>query len=90
MIISFGWTAAALLAGEKSTTFREWAPRHVAHFHAGQIVDAWDRPPTIFGMPTKRRPDVFGLSWFGGWAAADASRLFWVVRFDVLGLEGGL
>lgn len=137
MIISFGWTAAALLAGEKSTTFCEWAPRHVAHFHAGQRVDAWDRgprahghkigtiqlvgapeqlqvvdmlpaleqywasegfgfyaahpelrPPTIFGLPTKGVD--FGLDWFGSWAAANTTRKFWVVRFDVLDLEGGL
>lgn len=49
MIISFGWTAAALLAREKTSTLREWDDRYAARFRKGQVVDAWDRSPRAHG-----------------------------------------
>lgn len=45
MIVSFAHTTPALLAGAKSVTRRTWAPEHAAKFHAGMLVDAWDRSP---------------------------------------------
>jgi len=50
MIISFAWTAPALLAGAKTVTRRdEWTATHAEHFRAGQLVDAWDRLPRVKG-----------------------------------------
>lgn len=45
MIISFAWTAPALLAGEKTVTRRAWSQGHARRFHAGDVVDAYDRAP---------------------------------------------
>lgn len=45
MILSFAFTTPALLAGCKSVTRRDWSPGHAAHFHAGRVVDAYDRSP---------------------------------------------
>lgn len=50
MIISFGWTSPALLAGEKSETRREWnrvyLQRMVRHYRQGRtILDAWNTSP---------------------------------------------
>ena len=47
VIISFGWTSDAVLAGFKDTTRRDWTPRHVRQFHAGQLVDAWNATPRV-------------------------------------------
>jgi hypothetical protein len=44
-MISFGWTTEALLLGEKDTTRRDWHMNHLAHFHAGDLVDAWNSLP---------------------------------------------
>lgn len=49
MIISFAWTTPALLAGAKTMTRREWTPAHAAHFHAGDMVDAYDKSPRAHG-----------------------------------------
>lgn len=43
--ISFAWTTAALLAGRKEVTRREWKDRHAARFHAGDLVAAYNRNP---------------------------------------------
>lgn len=54
MIISFGWTTPALLAGQKTVTRRDWAPSHAAKFHAGMVVDAWNTSPrNVKGNPRK-------------------------------------
>ena len=45
MIISFGWTTPALLAGQKTVTRRAWAASHAAKFKAGMIIDAWNTSP---------------------------------------------
>jgi hypothetical protein len=45
VIISFAWTTPALLAGAKTMTRRNWNVTHARKFHAGDIVDAWDRAP---------------------------------------------
>lgn len=54
MIISFGWTTPALLAGQKTVTRRDWHPKHAAHFSPGQLVDAWNTSPrNVQGNPHK-------------------------------------
>lgn len=54
MIISFGWTTPALLAGAKTVTRRQWTPKHAAHFKAGMLVDAWNTSPrNVKGYPRK-------------------------------------
>lgn len=49
MILSFGWTTPALIAGAKSRTRRHWAPKHAAWFvrayHEGTLIDAWNTAP---------------------------------------------
>lgn len=45
MIISFGWTTPALVAGHKTVTRRDWNPKHAAKFKAGMLVDAWNTSP---------------------------------------------
>lgn len=47
MILSFGYTTEALLAGSKTVTRREWNPGHAAKFTPGLLVDAWDRSPRV-------------------------------------------
>lgn len=49
MLISFAWTTPALRARVKSVTRRTWTPAHAAHFHAGDLVDAWDKLPRAGG-----------------------------------------
>jgi hypothetical protein len=49
VIISFAWTTPALLAGAKTVTRREWSPMHAARFHAGDLVDAYDKSPRAQG-----------------------------------------
>ena len=54
MIISFGWTTPALLAGAKTCTRRDWNPKHAAKFKAGMLVDAWNTSPrNVKGNPHK-------------------------------------
>jgi len=45
MIISFAWTTPALLAGVKTVTRRGWTLEYGGRFHAGDLVDAWNRSP---------------------------------------------
>jgi hypothetical protein len=49
VIISFAWTTPALLAGAKTVTRRNWLAAHGSRFHAGDLVDAWDRSPRANG-----------------------------------------
>lgn len=54
MIISFGWTSPALLAGRKTVTRRDWNDDYADRFYEGQIVDAWNTSPrNIRGNPRK-------------------------------------
>jgi hypothetical protein len=48
-IISFAYTTPALLAGRKTCTRRNWAPRYAALFNGGELVQAWDKSPRIGG-----------------------------------------
>jgi hypothetical protein len=41
--ISFGWTSAPLLAGEKTVTRRNWKPRYAESFKAGEQCWALDK-----------------------------------------------
>ena len=47
--ISFSWTSAALLAGQKTVTRRDWDERYAGAFHAGETVAAYDRQPRYRG-----------------------------------------
>ncbi len=49
MIISFAWTTAAFLAGEKTCTRRNWSPEYAAKFKVGSIHQAYDKNPRIGG-----------------------------------------
>lgn len=49
MILSFGYTSPALLAGAKSVTRRDWKQQHADRFRPGQIVDAYDRSQRVGG-----------------------------------------
>lgn len=54
MIISFGWTSDALLAGVKTVTRREWNANHAARFKQGMLCDAWNTAPrNVRGNPHK-------------------------------------
>lgn len=54
MIVSFAWTTPALLAGAKTVTRRDWTPQHAAHFHRGDVVDAWSKSPRAHGEKVAR------------------------------------
>lgn len=49
MIIVFGWTWPALVAGHKTVTRRGWKPEHAAKFQSGQVIDVYDRSPRAKG-----------------------------------------
>lgn len=56
MMISFGWTTPALLAGRKTVTRRDWSAGTVARarraFEAGEAIDAWNTSPrNVRGNP---------------------------------------
>jgi len=44
-IISFAWTAEALLAGRKTVTRRDWTDRYATRFKAGDVIAAYDNSP---------------------------------------------
>ena len=48
-IVSFAWTTAALLAGRKHRTRREWGDDYAKRFKVGDIVQAWDKQPRFKG-----------------------------------------
>lgn len=49
MIISFGWTTPALLAGVKTVTRRDWNDKHAQQWidRIGTIADAWNASPRV-------------------------------------------
>lgn len=51
MILSFGWTYEALLAGVKDTTRRDWSASTLKAmqrcFDEGRTVDAWNATPRV-------------------------------------------
>lgn len=49
MIISFAWTSAALLAGRKTVTRREWTEDYASRFKAGMLIDAYNWQPRFKG-----------------------------------------
>ncbi len=49
LIISFGWTVAALLARRKTCTRRDWNDGYAARFEEGQLLAAWDKSPRFHG-----------------------------------------
>lgn len=54
MIISFGWTTPALLAGHKTVTRRDWKAQHAEKFKAGMLVDAWNTSPRNVHMNPRK------------------------------------
>lgn len=54
MIISFAWTAPALVIGQKTVTRRDWKPdyvqRMIREMERGNYVDAYDRSPRVHGQ----------------------------------------
>lgn len=48
-IISFAWTTAALLAGEKTVSRRDWKDSWAATWHAGDLAAVFDRQPRYGG-----------------------------------------
>lgn len=75
MIISFGWTAPALVAGAKTVTRRQWVDSHAEKFKRRDLVKAYDRSPRwggkevatiriakdLYKEPISEMPDV---DWF--------------------------
>ena len=51
MILSFNWTLAPVLAGEKTFTWREWNVNHARKFHQGDQVTIYDKQPRSGGKP---------------------------------------
>lgn len=49
MIISFGWTVAALKAGHKTVTRRTWNADYARRFKKGDLIAAYDRSPRFGG-----------------------------------------
>lgn len=49
--ISFGWTAPAFIARQKTVTRRDWKPAHAARFKTGQKFCATDRASFLGGKP---------------------------------------
>ena len=48
-IISFGWTAPALVAGAKTVTRRDWKDSWAQRFKKGDICQAYDKDPRYGG-----------------------------------------
>ena len=49
--ISFAWTTADLVLGQKTATRRCWDDRHAGRFRAGDEVLAYERSPRAGGKP---------------------------------------
>lgn len=47
--ISFAWTSAALLAGRKTVTRRDWKNDYAMQFKKGMLVYAYDKSPRFGG-----------------------------------------
>lgn len=91
MIISFGWTTPALIAGKKTVTRRAWTPKHAAHFKAGMLADAWNTSPrNVKGNPHKvavirLTADPYSEMWKETSAEYDAEGFS---HMDSIGLQG--
>jgi len=48
-IISFAWTTAALLAGQKTCTRRKWDDGYASNFWERDYIQAYDRSPRYGG-----------------------------------------
>jgi len=48
-IISFAYTTAALVAGEKTVTRRDWTADYAGRFRGGDICQAWSKQPRFGG-----------------------------------------
>lgn len=48
-IISFAWTSAALVTGNKTVTRRDWQRSYAEQFQPGEIVQAYNRSPRFSG-----------------------------------------
>lgn len=53
-IIEFSETLAALLAGQKTCTRREWKPQYAARWKAGDEAIAYSKSPRKGGKPVAR------------------------------------
>ena len=51
MLISFAWTTKAIRDRTKFVTRRQWTPGYASRFHAGDLVDAYDKNPRNGGKP---------------------------------------
>lgn len=51
MILSFGWTWPAFVAGVKAVTRRDWSPDYAARWNAGAEFRAYNRSPRFGGRP---------------------------------------
>ena len=47
--ISYAWTSAALLAGAKTCTRRDWKTSYALSFREGELVQAWDKDTRVKG-----------------------------------------
>jgi hypothetical protein len=50
-ILSFAWTVPPLRADRKTVTRRDWKTKFADRWHAGDIVNAYDRHPRYKGKP---------------------------------------
>lgn len=48
-IISFAWTAPALICGRKTVTRRNWKPRFAVGIRRGDLIQAYDWSPFLGG-----------------------------------------
>lgn len=49
-VVSFAWTTGALLAGHKTVTRRDWHYGYAERFHAGDVLDAYDKSRRVGGQ----------------------------------------
>ena len=49
-IISFGFTAPAIVAREKTVTRRDWTDSYASRFKSGEVVQAWSKQPRFGGV----------------------------------------
>ncbi len=45
IIVSFGWTADALVCGHKTVTRRQWKAAYAERLRDRQLIQAWDKSP---------------------------------------------
>ncbi len=50
MILSFGWTWPAFVAGEKTVTRRDWKPVYSTRWRQGMTFKAYNRSPRFGGV----------------------------------------